>query len=156
MQKLTDNRPFKCLLAMKFTILLLTVACLQVSARSDAQTINYEAKNVALVKVFSALEKQTGYAFFYNDADMKSASSVTVSLKETPLLRALELILKSQPLDFTITGKTIVISPKLKGVTKQTDNRVTPVEQSSLAEDVSGLVTNDKGEPVEGVTVTVK
>ena len=141
---------------MKFTILLLTVACLQVSARSDAQTINYEAKNVALVKVFSALEKQTGYAFFYNDADMKSASSVTVSLKETPLLRALELILKSQPLDFTITGKTIVISPKLKGLTKQTDNRVTPVEQSSLAEDVSGLVTNDKGEPVEGVTVTVK
>ena len=141
---------------MKFTILLLTVACLQVSARSDAQTINYEAKNVALVKVFSALEKQTGYAFFYNDADMKNASSVTVSLKETPLQSALQMILKTQPLDFTITGKTIVISPKVNSSTKKAENKEISVPPFSIADDVSGLVTDGNGDPVEGITVTVK
>lgn len=156
MQKLTVNRSFKCLLAMKFTIILLTVACLQVSARSGAQTINYEAKNVALVKVFSALEKQTGYAFFYNDADMKKASSVTVSLKEAPLLQALEQILKGQPLDFSITGKTIVISQKNAGNKILVGKRNQPAPVLSALADIGGQVTNEKGEPVEGVTVTVK
>ncbi len=156
MQKLTVNRSFKCLLAMKFTIILLTVACLQVSARSGAQTINYEAKNVALVKVFSALEKQTGYAFFYNDADMKKASSVTVSLKQTPLLQALQIIFKGQPLDFSITGKTIVISKKNKDVAVLTGKQEVNSSGFTTFADIGGQVTNEKGEAVEGVTVTVK
>jgi TonB-linked SusC/RagA family outer membrane protein len=155
MKKLTAKRSFKCLMAMKFTILLLTVACMQVSARSGAQTITYEAQNVRLVTVFAALEKQTGYAFFYNDSDMQLASSVSVSLKKAPLPLALQTILKDQPLDFNITGKTIVVSRKSAIIPTNT-----PAQNNSalsgLPKDVSGRVLDEKGRPVEGVTVTVK
>ncbi|MEO6948337.1 MAG: SusC/RagA family TonB-linked outer membrane protein [Ginsengibacter sp.] len=137
---------------MKCTILLLTVACLQVSANSDAQTISYEAENTALVKVFSDLEKQTGYAFFYNDADIKHASSVTVSIKSVPLKSALAMILQHQQFDFSIRGKTIVISKKREILPV----KVPGAEEKPAAIDIGGKVVNEKGEPVEGVTVTVK
>lgn len=130
---------------------------MQVSARSDAQTISYEAQNVKLITVFAALEKQTGYAFFYNDADMKQASSVSVSLKNTPLLLALQTILKDQPFDFNIAGKTIAISRK-SIVFSGSNNPMMQINSQILnqAIDVNGRVLNENGDPVEGVTVTVK
>lgn len=156
MKKLTGKCSFKCLMAMKFTIILLTVACMQVTARTNAQTISYEAKDAQLVTVFAALEKQTGYAFFYNDADMKLASSVTVSLNNTPLISALQLILKDQPFDFTIKGKTIVISRKSTVFSGNNNPMMKSTVTSTIAIDVTGRVLNEKGEPIEGATVTVK
>lgn len=141
---------------MKFTILLLTVACLQVSADSGAQTVSYKAENIALVQVFSALEKQTGYAFFYNDADIKNASSVTVSIKSALLKDALKIILKDQPLDFSIRGKTIVISKKREKIPMVRDPSDQNSPEKPLAIDIRGRVINEKGEPVQGATVTVK
>ena len=156
MKKLTAKCSFKCLLAMKFTIILLTAACLQVSARSHAQTISYEAQNVNLEKVFAALEQQTGYVFFYNDADLKKATLVTVSLKNAPLLQALQTILSGQPLVFNITGKTIVISPKgLESLSESNSQAQTNPEPPPPIK-VTGVLKDENGATVAGASVLVK
>src|SRR5688500_8934366 len=102
----------KSLLVMKLTFLLLTAAFLQVSAIGTAQNITFSGKKVKLQAVFDAVEQQTSYAFFYNDADLKKSYPVDVSLKSVPLQEALQKILSEQPFSFRISGKTIVISPK--------------------------------------------
>jgi TonB-linked SusC/RagA family outer membrane protein len=138
---------------MKLTFFFLTAAFLQVSARGKAQTVTYSAKDVKLETVFAVVKKQTGYAFFYNDADLKKASSVTVELKDTPLEEALKIILKGQPFNYSITGKTIVIS-------RQTVDLQSTATTSSITVpptiDVHGRVVNEKGEPVAGASVQVK
>ena len=50
--------------AMKIIILLMTIACLQVSAKGYAQRISLTAKNKPITTVFYDIEKQSGYIFF--------------------------------------------------------------------------------------------
>jgi len=62
----------KTMLAMKLTGILLLATVLQVSARSNAQTVTYAAEKVALPTVFAAIEQQTGYVFFTTTAICKA------------------------------------------------------------------------------------
>lgn len=57
----------KTVLIMKFLSFFLLVAGLQVSARGFSQHVTLAEKNISLVKLFSAIEKQTGYSFFYDE-----------------------------------------------------------------------------------------
>src|SRR5258708_8486704 len=91
----------KTLLVMKLTIFLLLGAMLQVSARTNAQTVTYTGKSVPLTTVFSAIKEQTGYLFFYRKQDLPGAGTVTLQLRSVSLQRALEQTLAGQPLNFT-------------------------------------------------------
>src|SRR5882672_4760890 len=51
----------KTLLVMKLTILFLTVAFLNVSAKGLSQTVTISGKDMPLKKVFSLIEQQTGF-----------------------------------------------------------------------------------------------
>ena len=138
------------LLGMKLTVLLITVALLQVSARGLSQKVTYTAKNVPLEKVFPVVERQTGYSFFYNNRDIINSRPVTIDLKEAPLEKALEEILKGQPLVFSIQGKTIVISAKPPLPAFE------PGDLSSPPVTIHGHITNENGEPIAGVTIAIK
>ena len=138
----------KTLLVMKLTGILLLATALQVSARGTAQTVTYTAQDAPLPQVFKVLEKQTGFAFFYDKADMQGAVPVTVSLKDVPLESALETILASQPVEFTIQGNTVFIIRKEKTVNK--DDLALPPS------DIHGRVTDSLGNPLVGASVTVK
>ncbi|HZF63416.1 MAG TPA: SusC/RagA family TonB-linked outer membrane protein [Chitinophagaceae bacterium] len=141
---------------MKFTFFLLTATFLHASAIGTAQsTITLSAKKMKLEAVFEAIEKQSGFAFFYNDRDLKHAKPVTVNLKETPLQEALNAVLKSQPVDYNISGKTIVIIKKVIG--SLTDVQTAePRVSLNLFRDISGKITNENGEPLAGATVSEK
>lgn len=141
---------------MKLTFIFLTLACLQLSAEGLAQKlITYSAEKVKLEVVFKAIERQTGFSFFYNDALLKKAALVSVELKNTPLEEALTVVLKNQPLSFSINGRTIFIKEKASP-----DAALPPPADFVFLPpppiDIRGRVVNDKEEPVEGVTVTVK
>src|SRR5580658_543866 len=78
----------KTIRIMKLTGILCLIAFLHVSAGTRAQTVTYSAKTTPLVTVFAAIEKQTGYVFFYNSRDLEGATPVTVSLRQVPLKEA--------------------------------------------------------------------
>ncbi|BAV09287.1 TonB-linked outer membrane protein, SusC/RagA family [Filimonas lacunae] len=133
---------------MRLTTLLLLAALVQVNARGIGQTVNYSARKVSLEKVFSVLKQQTGYVFFYNDNDVKLNTQVSVDFKNTPLREALTESLKNQPLQFQMKGKTIFI-------TQKTAAEKPPVLQAAPPPpvDITGVVTDEKGKPIAGVTV---
>ena len=120
---------------------------LHVYARTHSQTISLSVKNAKLDFVFKEIQKQTGYAFVYSNDDLQPASKITIQIKEASLERALDICLKEQPLTYNITNKIVVIKKK---------PAMQPNESSPLAIDVKGRVTNEKGEPVAGATITVK
>ncbi|SCB72120.1 TonB-linked outer membrane protein, SusC/RagA family [Chitinophaga costaii] len=97
---------------MKLTILLLTAALLQVSARGLSQNISFNGKNVALEKVFAAVESQTDYVFLYKATALTVAQPVTINAQGLGLEAFLSKVFEHQSLTYRIIDKNILISRK--------------------------------------------
>ncbi|MBX2921659.1 MAG: TonB-dependent receptor [Chitinophagaceae bacterium] len=142
------------LLVMKLTTVLLLAAMLQAAAKSNAQTVTYAAESVSLEKVFVIIKQQTGYVFFYRVEDLTGLPAVSVSFRNTPLATALQEALKGQPLQYNIQGKTIFITAA--GVNKKKNTIQEETIAEALAKEITGVVRDKNGGPLEGVSVTVK
>src|SRR5579885_2450992 len=71
----------KTLLVMKLTIVLLTIAFVNVYAEGYAQAIvSFTGKSVKLEQVFRSIKKQTGYVVMYNKAVIDNTRPVTISV----------------------------------------------------------------------------
>ena len=139
----------KTLRIMKLSFILLFATFLQVNAKGYSQ-ISLTERNASLEKIFSHIKKQTGYAFWYEDKLLKKANPVTISVRNASLEETLQRLLKEQRLTYEIIGKTIAIKEKSAPFALPGD--IAPPD----AGDQKGRVVNDKGEPLEGVTVSVK
>ena len=145
-----SKRVAKTLLLMKLTIFLLTAALMQVHASGISQTITFSGKSVPLQKVFSAVEKQTGYVVFYNKDLLQHAGTVTCNVTNFPLIDFLNMALKDQPLFYEISGKTILIARQAPPSPAAIN-----VQQSPLTT-VSGVVYTTDGKPLGEASVHIK
>ena len=127
--------------------LCLFVCCSSVAvvrAQADATPrVSLDVKEAALVSVIENLRGQTGYNFLFNASDLQNARPVTLRLRDVTLRVALDSILPSRDLVYTIDGKSVVIKKK-----------AVEVKQVRLVE-VSGRVVDEKGDPIPGASVVV-
>lgn len=150
-RKLQQPETKKILLVMKLTAIILLVCCLQVSAKLNSQTVNLSAKAVTLEKVFTAIERQTGYTVVVNARLIRSLPPVSVEAKNEPLQDFLTKLLTPRSLDFAIESKTIVIS-----IAKKTEVLPEPVKVALQYMEIHGRVVDSTGAPLSGASVTVK
>jgi TonB-linked SusC/RagA family outer membrane protein len=138
---------------MKITAIILLAGCLQLSARGISQTLTLSFKEATLQKVFREIERQSGYTFFVNSRWLQLAKPVTIQVKDLPLTQVLDLCFKNQPFTYSISGKTIAISPK-----KNENNKTTGMNEAPLPAniDVSGKVMDEAGSPLAGANVVEK
>ena len=139
---------------MKVVIFLLTALLLQASAESWAQTVTLSAKNAPIETVFKLIKDQTGFLFFYKTDIVEKARLVTLELVNVPLKDALDACFKGQPFTYSIQGKIIVIKPQASATVNSTV--LISNEPELIEKEVNGLVTNSKGDPVSGASVTIK
>jgi len=140
----------KLVQVMKLTAILLTVAFVHVCTAGASQSISLSGKNLPLKTVFAAIKQQTGYAVFSNRDDLAGTKPVTLAVRDVPLSDFMHLVLKDQPLDFIIEGKTIILSRKATAPPSST----TPPTQ--LGQPISGQVIDADGKPIPGVTIRIK
>ncbi len=100
------------LLGMKLTVLLLTAAFLNVSARSFSQNISFTGSNVPIEKVFAECKKQTGYSFLYPSSLLTIAHPVTIHASNVPLEQFLKELFKTQPIGYEINNRSILLFQK--------------------------------------------
>jgi TonB-linked SusC/RagA family outer membrane protein len=162
------------------TALLLLMSCLHVFGEGRAQNVTLSVKNTSLEQVMKTITQQTGILFWYEDNLMKETKPVDVALKNAPARRALEEVLKNQPLTYVLVKNTVVLKKKeepraagqtlpllhqtvtsnsgrqaqgsLQGVDMQPPIKI----QSPAVETISGKVSSEKGETLPGVSVLVK
>src|SRR5699024_9109839 len=139
----------KVFLIMRWTVLIMLIACLQVSAGVEAQQITYSKKKSSLEKVFKEIRKQTGYEFLYNNTMVKNARMNDIDFNHTPLNKALEDHYSDQPMTYTIEGKTSVVRRKEREEEDVSEEVLKPIV-------VSGKVTDSSGNPLIGVTIKAK
>jgi TonB-linked SusC/RagA family outer membrane protein len=143
----------KMLLVMKLTVLFLVMGLVNIHAEGLSQKVSFSGTNVPLAKVFTAIEKQTGYTVFANKGFLRGVKPVTVSMKDTPLKDFLEAALRNQPIDFEINNRTIFIKEK---VALPAAGTTLLSAQASLFLEITGQVKGSFGAPLEGATVSVK
>ncbi|MEJ7779648.1 MAG: STN domain-containing protein [Daejeonella sp.] len=97
---------------MKAIYLLLTAALLTIHSAGYTQGITFSGKNVPLKTIFSAIQKQTGYGFFYDPTLLTKAKPVTLNVVNAPLSDVLAVVFKNQPSAYSIENKTILASKK--------------------------------------------
>ncbi len=138
------------LLTMKLTIFLLTVTLLQTHAAVFSQNITLSGTNLPLKKVFREIERQTGYAVFYNNDLLINAKPVTLNVKDAPLDEVLKVCFYDQPLGYDIQNRTVFVTKKrFAALTPMAGDSTKPIA-------VNGLIKNKSGDPLSGVTVQVK
>ncbi len=125
--------------------------CLCVSAAVSGQEINISVKDQSLEKIFSQMEKQSGYTFFYKIELIRTLPKVSVDIRHASLISALEMVLKDQPsLSWAVVNKTVVIKPKT-AITM-----AVPPNQISGLFLVTGKVVNREGQGIPDVSISLK
>jgi len=121
---------------------ILTVATSSLVSAASFSQINISEKNASIAKVLKQIEKQSGYAVFYDLDYLDIARPVTLNLKNASLERTLEECFKNQPFTYQIVAKTIII--KAQKASRQKKATIT------------GKVTDEKGAAFHGVMVKLK
>lgn len=131
---------------MKLTMLLTLLTILKVTAVSLGQQITIKRNNVLIEEAIKAIQKQTEYNVLYSPQLLSKGHPVDLDLQNMPLKSALERIFVNQPLTYTLHGKTIVIKEKVQAL----------AENPAIQQTIQGLVLDEEGKPVPGVTVQLK
>lgn len=143
------------IIAMKLGVLLMCAGSLQASTMTFGQSITLHKKDAKLVRVLRQVQQQSGYNVFYDATLISPSLTLDVSMTNKPLKQALDLILSSYPLEYSIVDKTIILS-------RSTDSgNITNNPPSSKIENlqqrqIRGVVTGSDGLPLPGVSITEK
>lgn len=135
----------KILLVMKLTIVLLTIVGLQITLAADAQRITLSEKNAPLEKILKQIRMQSGFDYFGDIELIKNAKKIDIQVKDVSLEEALKHCFLNQNLTYLLDNKIIVIREKQQNF----NNLAKSIE-------ITGKVTDEKGLPLKGATVTIK
>src|SRR5690554_4668479 len=136
--------------AMRITVFLLLAAFMHVSAGTNAQQITLSEKNAPLKAVLNELRQQSGYDFVYTDKLLQQAIPVTIQVKDAAFQAVLQQLFASQPLDFTVDGKVVVLKERtVRGSTPARPNTILAFPE------VRGTVTDSLGQPLAGASIRV-
>lgn len=131
---------------MKMVLFALFVLCINLSATNDSYAqntkIDLNLEHATLKQVFNEIESKSEFTFIYNINQIDVNRTVRINAKNKKVNEILDNILSDY--DYVIEGKMIAIIPKSTEQTQQ---------QKST---VSGVVSDDTGEPMIGVSVTIK
>ncbi|MGN6420878.1 MAG: SusC/RagA family TonB-linked outer membrane protein [Pseudobacter sp.] len=141
---------------MRLTVLLLTVALLNVQASGLSQTVTLSAKDISLRKVFSIVKEQTGYVVFGNSGLFNNTKPVSVNVEKMPLTAFLNLVFTNQPLSYSIDGKTIFIAAQQVAAEKKEAEKISFDLYPEQGREIWGLLRNLNSEPLGGASITNK
>ena len=133
---------------MKNSILLLIaeVFAFSVAVYSQDAMISFTLNDYSVNDVFSAIKEQTDYSFWYDVKDVDVTRRVSLRAENETVKTILLQALKDQDVDFTVFGNHIIIAKK--GTFDPS------VAQQIIT--ISGMVTDEMGYPLPGVTVAIK
>lgn len=138
----------KYLRIMKLTWFLILALTLQTNANLWSQTtkMDVDLKNTTLLELFTQIENNSQYRFFYSNDEIDVNSKVTVRASDEVIGDILTEAFEDLPYSFKeLKNDMILVEAKEKSV------RINQQQNS-----ISGKVIDEQGEPLPGVTVIIR
>jgi len=136
----------KALKVMRLTCFFVLLLCLQVHAEvySQATRLSLELSNVSIEEVFSEIEKQSDFAFTYNIRDIETINNITIDIHDALIHDVMNKCLENTLYSYEVIDKHVILVKKKLSTIK--DN----------LETITGVVKDDHGCPLPGVSVSIK
>lgn len=134
----------KLLLMLNWTIILTFLLVLKVSANGYSQNVKVDVdmRAVNFKKALSILEQKGNIRLLYSEENLPAGKYVSLSVKDTPVMEVLGMVLKDTNLKFWVLDNgLVVISPQYKAITDIV---------------IRGQVTDANGATLPGVSVKIK
>jgi TonB-dependent starch-binding outer membrane protein SusC len=141
-----NGRYFDWINRSKALVVLILFCAFQLGTNVFSQTaeLSLDLKNVSIEQVLNQIESSTTYRMLYNKQLVNVNTKVSVSVKNQSITKILDKIFEGTDISYSINGKQIVL---------------TKVDVKSVAPNVkrvTGIVTDQKGEPIIGANILVK
>ncbi len=132
---------------MRITVFLLLVSILQTFANdtySQTTRLSLDFTNTKLADVMDEIEEQSEFFFLFNEKLIKTDRKVSMSVTNQKIDKILDKLFSGTDVVYTITDRKIILAPSFLSESVQQQKTIT------------GIVTDENGEPLPGVTVTIK
>lgn len=126
--------------------LLLLFCVLSLSAQVKEKRITISFSSITLADAMKRIENASGYTFFYDASQIDTKQTVSLSVKDQLVKKAVETMLKPTNLACEVTNTQIALLLKDKKETVA----------SGKATTIKGVIVDELGEPVIGANVMVE
>lgn len=147
------------IIMMKAVWILVLVSVFEASGGSGKSysqntKLDLQLKNASLEDVIWNIKEQTEFDFFYNSEDISQVKGLNLHLRNSTTSEILDVCLKNSDLTYEIINKVVIIRQADR---KAINSSELPIlaEQPKLKK-ISGIVTDEKGEPIPGASIVVK
>lgn len=149
------HRSFALLCVAGFALMPLSaMEKISLTGSPSLDLFDVQANNETVKNVLNYIEKNSKYIFVYSEGVQDRLSDrVSVTLRNRPVLSVLKELCSKAKLDYRISGRQITISQKVER------SKATPSLKNRKNGDnskITGLVTDEKGEPLIGASVKIK
>ncbi len=131
------------------------------AAKTSGQGINeiklsVESRNESLKSVLQKLQDQSSFSIFYPSAKVNGYKNISVSKASRTIAETLDLILKGTGLDYHQDGNKIILSEKKTDRLPAVPVTAVPITAAQQVKRINGIITDEAGLPLPGVTVRLK
>ncbi|MDR1173036.1 MAG: carboxypeptidase-like regulatory domain-containing protein, partial [Bacteroidales bacterium] len=146
---------------MRFTFLFI-LYCFTLSIATAGEMLSQEKNekdirlsftDASVISVIEALNRQTGYSFFYDESHLSKINHVTIRMENVTLQQALTQISQQTRLHFYKVNDTYTVVPPFETGETETSPQKRQQQQGIT---VAGIVTDLAGEVLPGANVTIK
>ncbi len=130
-------------------LLMLSVIHVNSTAAPQLELLKINLKQTSLIEIFNLITKYSDYTFLYSVEDVENINNISISDKATDIKSILDESLKGTNLEYKIKDGVVIIKP----ATKKTINNINTIQENKK---ISGIVTDEKGETLPGVSVVIK
>lgn len=142
-QKRQNNHFFKIMKTTLFMLFLSIFSMYAKEGNSQNVPVTINEQNALLETVLNQIENQTDYLFITNSS-INLKQRVSVNANKTPMDKVLEKVLAEKGIQYSLEGKYIMLSAR-------SESKVIQQLQT-----VRGVISDDNGEVLIGVSVLVK
>ena len=142
----------RILIMTKLTLFLITVLAFSATAGSYAQNLTLKVSGVTMPVLFKQIYEKTGYSFVFDEGVIKDSKPIHLNVKDCPINEVLDELLKNTDLYYQIKHKTIVLVRHQHKIQIKTPMDIQDIQE----ERISGIVTDEQGQALPGVSVRLK
>lgn len=158
------KRPLLCKASSVMWCILLfiflgTLQSLATASYSQSTLLTIEKENATIKEILSMIEKESEFYFTYNLAQINVNRRTSLSIEDTDIMEILHILFPEGDVQYAIHDRHIVL---YKETTTRSDlsNRSSAISgalnKNQQTRTISGVVTDDLGEFLIGVNVTIK
>lgn len=140
---------------LRYLLILLLFALPYFAANSQ---VKINIVNQPIRSILKAIEKQSDFTFFFNEGLPELDNVTSLRVNNVNSEAAVRQLLQGTNIAYTVEGKTIVLTAKEK-LGNQSPNQnptSTSTSRSTQRVNVSGIVKDETGDPLIGVSVVLK